>query len=243
MYVIDSINGNIKMLNEKGEYQRHIDFTGWGSDIITGRNKERFTLDNESLVVHPSSGKRTQHQLSTDIPQVEGYGQGMRLDDRGNLYLCQFQQCYQIGLAKKGKIEKFLSPEEQMENVMPGFPLKDNRLIRTLWKNNHEAVIEIMDEDWAIVQTIPMKTDDVFGQVGFLRQDDKGFLYIEVERITDDNYVHLEVWKYDKTGKRVAVKKLPNDYYSTVYKKIVINSTGTIYQVITTSKGVKIVKW
>lgn len=243
MYVVDTINGKIKILNAKGEYQRNIDFTGWASDIVTGHNKELFILDSDSLVIYPLQGNMIRHKLSTEISKIEGYGQGVRFDHVGNLYLCQFQQCYQVGVAQKGNVTKILRPDEQMENINPGFPIKGNKWIRTVWKNNHEAVIEIMDDDWTIVQSIPMKTDDIFGMVGFLRQDDNDFLYIEVERITNDNYVHLEVWQYDKTGQRVSVTELPNDYYSTVYKKVLIDSKGKIRQVITTHNGVRLSEW
>ncbi|MDM8560051.1 alpha/beta fold hydrolase [Candidatus Parabeggiatoa sp. HSG14] len=242
MYVVDTINSKIKVLNDKGRYQRNIDFTGWASDIMTGRNNKLFILDNDSLIIQPVRGKATQHQISPDIPKVEGYGQGMRVDNAGNLYLCQFQQCYQIGVAQKNGI-KILHPDEQLENVSPGYPIKDNKFVRTLWKSNHKAVIEIMDEDWAIVQTIPMKTDDVFGMVGFLRQDDKGFFYIEVERITNDNYVHLEIWQYDEKGQHVSVTELPNDYYSTVYKKAYIDESKGITQLFTTQNGVKVISY
>jgi len=243
LYVVDTINAKIKVLNDKGRYQRNIDFTGWASDIITGRNNELFILDNDSLAIQPVRGNLIRSQLSPKIPQVEGYGQGMRFDNAGNLYLCQFQQCYQVGVAQKRNVTKILPPDKQMENIKPGYPIKGNNWIRTVWKNNHEAVIEIMDEDWALVQTIPMKTKDVFGMVGFLREDDKGFLYFEVERITRNNYVHLEIWQYDKTGRHISITELPNDYYSTVYKKVFIDSKGKMSQVVTTPNGVKSVTW
>ena len=241
MHVIDTINGHVKTFGTDKTFQRNIDFPGWGSDIAIGDSGELLTLERDNITLSSSSGQ-SRHELSRKIPDIEGYGQGMYFDDAGNLYDCKFQQCYQIGKEIDGKL-KILDPEAQAANVIPGYPIKGGKYVRTLWKNNHEAVIEIMDEDWAIIREIPMKSDDVFGAVVFLRQDEAGFLYLEVERITEDNYVHLEIWKYDETGECVSVTELPNEYYSTVYKKAQIDPKGGIHQVVTTLEGVKILKW
>jgi len=241
MYVVDSINGHIKTFGNTKEFESNDNFSGWGADIIIGDSGEILTSERDSISVS-SSGGTTRYEISKEIPDIEGYGQGMQFDDAGNLYNCKFQQCYQIGKKIDGKL-RILDSKEQTETVIPGYPLKGSKCIRTLWKNNHEAVIEIMDEDWTVIKEIPMKTEDVFGAVVFRRQDEAEFLYIEIERITKDDYVHLEVWKYDETGRLLSVTELPNDYYSTIYKKFEIDSKGTVHQILTTPEGVKLMKW
>jgi hypothetical protein len=41
----------------------------------------------------------------------------------------------------------------------------------------------------------------------------------------------------------LAIIELPNDYFTTVNKKIAVDSQGAIYQLQTTPTGVKLTKW
>ena len=69
------------------------------------------------------------------------------------------------------------------------------------------------------------------------------FRHIECERITPDNYVHLEIRKFTPGGKARDVLELPNNYFTTVYKKTEVGSNGSIYQMITDQDGVRILLW
>ena len=242
LHIVDTIKGQIKTFSETGAYQNDIAFEGRGSDIVIGDNGDVFSLEGENLAVLTPEGEMQSYELSAGIPSVEGYGQGMRFDEAGNLYVCKLQQCYQIGAVLDGNIEVLL-PEEQTENIKPGFPIKGNEWARMKWEDDHEAVLEIMDDESTVVREIQMTTSDVFGAVGFLQQDENGFFYIEVERITADNDVHLDVWKYSAEGELVSITELPNDYYSTVNKKVEVDQKGIIHQVMTTPEGVKLLTW
>jgi hypothetical protein len=88
-----------------------------------------------------------------------------------------------------------------------------------------------------------LKTEDAFGGVQVTGVDKKGNAYVELERITPDNYVHLEIRKVSPSGKELATIQLPNDYFTTVYKKTEVEANGDVYQMVTTAAGVEIIKW
>lgn len=112
------------------------------------------------------------------------------------------------------------------------------------WRDNHTATIQILNNKGVVSKEIIMQTTDYFGAVLFLRQDNERAIYVETERITPDNYVHLEVRKYNPyTNNLLAVIELPNDYFTEVNKTIHVDGAGNIYHFLTTKDGVKITKW
>ena len=77
----------------------------------------------------------------------------------------------------------------------------------------------------------------------FIRQDINNYYYVETERITNDDYVHLEVRRYDAEGNLVSTVEAQNDYYCEVDKSIDVDELGNIYQLFPSEEGVKIFKW
>ena len=120
---------------------------------------------------------------------------------------------------------------------------KADRLIKVIRKNNHEASIFLLTEKGDIVKEIIMNTQDEFGAISFIEQDADGYVYVETERITKDQYVHLDIRKYDESGNIISVFEVPNNYYTTMYKIIAIDKAGNVYQLLTTPDGVQIIKW
>jgi hypothetical protein len=83
---------------------------------------------------------------------------------------------------------------------------------------------------------------DRAGAVLFKGQDNSENLYIEIERLTSNGTL-LEVHKYNKSGERIAIYKMPNKYFTTIYKKTEITPNGDVYQLYTTPTGVQIIKY
>ncbi|MDI6784259.1 MAG: hypothetical protein QME64_09235, partial [bacterium] len=55
--------------------------------------------------------------------------------------------------------------------------------------------------------------------------------------------LHLEVRKFSPAGKLIATIEVPNDYYATVYKKLEVDTAGTIYQMHIVPEGVRVIKY
>lgn len=243
LHVIDTIHGQIKVINPEGILQSDHARSVEGSNIVVGSDGTLFSLEGEQLSAISQTGERASFPLSTSIPAHEGYGEGMRFDDAGNLYLCKLQACYLVGKNQNGQVV-VVQPEEQNHVVKAGYPISESRTIRTNWQNNgRDVAVEILNAQNEIVQVIPLKSSDPFGSVLFLQQDVQGMFYFEVERLLSDNTVHLEVWKFDATGQIVSITELPNDYSSTVYKKIEVDKQGTIHQMLTTPEGIQFLTW
>ena len=83
---------------------------------------------------------------------------------------------------------------------------------------------------------------DLAGAVLFKGQDNQGRLYVEIERLKG-NQALLEVHRYNLDGKCLEVYSLPNQYYTTIYKKTEITPEGTVYQMLTTPDGVQVIRY
>ncbi|MFH0792792.1 MAG: hypothetical protein V2A74_02035 [bacterium] len=100
-----------------------------------------------------------------------------------------------------------------------------------------------LDADGKVLVSVPIVLDE--GQIGaalFKGLDVEGRLYVELEALTQSG-VGLEVHRYASDGKRLGVVRLPNDYFTTVYKKTEVAPDGSVYQMRTTAMGVEIRRW
>lgn len=249
IYIFDSVKKHIKKFSSEGYYQGKLGSDISGSAIAIDDKGYIFVLehnpDNTGVIYEysPSGILLKHHKISKDIHLVTGYGQGVMFDVSGNLYVNRLQKFYQIGKRKQNILD-MLNQRQQFSSGKKGKPgnIEDNRF-QIKWKNKHESTIQILNLKTSLLKKILIKTSDAFGSILFLGQDYQGSIYIETERITKDNDVHLEVRKYNSEGSILSVIEVPNDYYTTVYKKLEVDSAGNIYQLLTTPEGVKLIKW
>ncbi|HAM37983.1 MAG TPA: hypothetical protein DCP53_01080 [Elusimicrobia bacterium] len=242
--VFDSINKNIKKYNKKGKLIGTLGDKVYGTNIISDDNEYLYVLDGQMLKIYTSTGGIVESiAISNDIKLNEGYGEGMKMDDFGNIFVKKFNRSFQIGKRDKGKLVK-LNEREHLKNEKSGMPNnKKEKWFRIKRENKHKAAIQVMNDNGDILKEISDNISDSFGAVLFLEQDKHGFIYVEIERISEDNYVHLEVRKYDENGNLITVIELDNNYYTTVYKKIDVDNMGNVYQFLTTPKGVQVIKF
>src|SRR3989339_49373 len=243
IFIFDSVNKVIKKYDKKGEFISNFGNKIYGSNIVTDDNEQIYVLDGQILHLYTSSGNIVESTpISKDIQLDEGYGEGMKLDDFGNIFIKKSQKSYQISKRINGKFKK-LSEKEHLKSERFGMPnRKKNKWFKIRRENKHRTSIQVINDNGNILKEISDNISDSFGTVLFIDQDKFGFIYAETERITDDNYVHLEVRKYDENGNLVKIVELENSYYTTVYKKIEIDDFGNIYQLLTTPDGVQIIK-
>ena len=231
-YIADPVNKRIKVLDSQGRYQRNIPIDTFPQDIL---------VDRQGILVLDENGLTWQNRrypLSPEVPVLEGYGQGLWQDYENSVYVCKAQECYMIIDNSSGR-QRVLSPQEQFASVMPGYPLKDGNWLRTEWLNPKQARIVIFTPD-EVLKEIPLETTDSFGAVSFLGEDRQGRLHLEIERITVDQTVYLDLRTYDQEGTLLGSREFPNDYFSTVYKKLSINrDNGEVQQMYCTREGVK----
>ena len=269
IYIFDTVKSNIKKYDLYGSYIGNIgDNNIVGTSFAVGGSGEIYVLENYRHRIHVYSGSGeliNDFPIPNEIELIEGYDQKITLDDQDNLYVNNFQVQYHIGkkqngsmsmipvknvLNKEGGFKGFGKnvgniPESKLMHKREGLKSrsKANRLIKVRRKNTYEASVYLLTEAGNKVKEITMNTSGKFGAVLFKEQDASGYVYVETERITGDNKGHLDVRKYDEGGNLISIFEIPNDYYTTMYKKIEINKTGDVYQLLTTPDGVKIIKW
>jgi len=252
IYIFDLVKQNIKKFTNEGIYEGTLGSNISGSAFaINYENGHLFVLDDHLLHEYSPTGDLIKnHEISRDIELIEGYGQGVIIDDFGNLFVNKIQKMFKIGVTTRqtGKSAtsslSILDKKQQLASEKNGMVSKtrENRF-KAKWKDKHKASLQILTDDEVLLKEVEMSTPDIFGGVLFLRKDNNGSIYIEAERITSDNYVHLELRKFDSGGSLLSIIELPNDYYTTVYKKIDVDSSGNIYQLLTTPTGVQLDKW
>jgi hypothetical protein len=242
-YIFDMLKGHIKHFGANGCYLGKIGVNVPGYSLAAG-DGELLVLDGESVFTLSLKGKLTNRiPVSPDIGLLEGYGQWMTLDEFGRLYARRSGKSYQIGKYVHGCLNPLPFPE-QLQSARSGFPNSmGDRWCTIGAAGKQKGSVKITNDENLSLKVITMATPDSFGMKPFLDQDEKRHLYIQTQRITDEDATHLEVRKYAEDGKLVAAVEFPNTYYTTVYKKLEVDMHGNIFQLMTTPEGVKIIKW
>jgi hypothetical protein len=200
-----------------------------------------FVLSPEKASHFPASGSQGDYPLPRTMRLIEGYGTELTLAPEAGLALCNVDQKSTIvaqGTAAKG----FTASADQSAMIREGRPGKATSglrfIIRRLGGNDIRLIGLDADDKDRIVVRIEMDGDPA-GAALFKGQDSSGRLYVEVERIKGSR-AELEVHRYAATGERLAVISMPNDYFTTIYKKTEVTSDGSVYQMLTTPDGVRI---
>ena len=254
IYILDSVNGRVEKFAPDGTYVGEIGRKLYGSSMCVSKDGKLYLLGGNSLKEYSPFGKlKKVLPLAKAMNLIEGYGQSVFFDQDGNLSIKNIdQRVYKIasmqnktgrGMTSNGSL-RALSKSQQMASKRLGMPGSRTGLRFVVkWRSPHRASVEVLAKGNRSGKGIELTTSDNLGSVLFLKQDGQGSIYVEVERITADDYVHLEVLKYDVEGFLLAKIELPNDYYTTCYKKVDVDSAGNVYQLLTLKRGVQVIKW
>ncbi|MBA3035484.1 MAG: hypothetical protein FP814_03220 [Desulfobacterium sp.] len=243
IHIFDSIKKNIKVFNSKGIFQKSVGKNLPGYSLVVYR-KNYYFLDGENIYKYNLSGiSEETYPIAPALTLYEGYAQWMRIDDYGDLYVKAQGKTYRI-CKNIGRRNAVLSEDAQVKSERNGTPNNSG----TYWfklakKNSKHFNLRIHDKQGNPVNDFPIETADTFGSVIFLDQDENGVIYLETKRIGADGIAHLEIRRYLDNGRLIQSVELPNSYYTIVYKKIVVDKKGALYQLQTAPSGVKIVKW
>ena len=243
IHIFDSIKKNIKVFNREGIFQGSVGKDLPGYAFLTYKG-QYYLLDGETVHQYTSSGTLVEkYPIASTLTLHEGYGQWMRMDDNGYLYVKSQGRTYRIcdGIGKKSTV---LSEVAQIKSERRGTPNSSGTRWFSLDKESVKRFhLRIHDKLGKLIKGFPIETTDAFGSIIFLDTDEKGFIYLETQTIGEDRAVHLEIRRYKDDGRFVQHVELPNRYYTIAYKKVLVDKKGSLYQLQTAPWGVKIVKW
>jgi len=255
IYIFDTVKQNIKKFSAEGTYLATLGSEIYGSVMAIDDENHIFVLNNsvansegppkQILYEYSPAGDLIKgHEISRDIKLLEGAGQRIMIDDFGDLFVNKDQKVYKIGVRTKqtdnaqGSTLATMEQKQQVTSKKYGMPGKTRDSRFQIGGSN----LRVLSSEGALLEEISIEGG------AFLGQDNQGSVYIEGVRITKDEqgheHMHLEVKKYDLTGHLLATVELPIAYYtSSVYKNLDVDDYGNIYQMLTTSRGVEVIKW
>jgi len=241
IFILDSVRSRVLCIDSQNQvYELGVNVSGWA--ICADGNGGVFVQEADRIThlkkkTPGNAGAAEQNKLSGianpngKIPKlVEGYGNELLINKRGEVYLhTQAQTDYLIKGAANPR-----------HSLGEGAPVLSYRIKRVI---GSQVRILGLDEDGKAVVSVPLQVEGGrAGAVLFKGTDLNGNLYVELEIIRERG-VDLEVHRYSPGGKRLAVFNLSNAYYSTVYKKTEIAPDGSVFQMLTTPKGVRIIHY
>lgn len=237
IYFLDSRRMRITVFDAKGNHRKNIGKNIIGSNIMVTDDGTVAVLRGDEIQLIDVQGNVQRIMLSPDIELTEGYGQYLRVY-QGNIYVTQLNQ--HLKMAALHKAEQYQSVHSDDSTFdLNGLPSKSsNQTYRVEWQDNHSALVE---SSGGLHSTLT--TSDDFGGLQIIGIDSAENIYVEAERITEDNYVHLDIYKLDSKGKMLGVQEIPNNYATTMYRKTDLLNDETFLQVLTVPNGVELWKW
>lgn len=259
IYVADTVASQVKKFSANGKFERSYAPGVMAEHLTVDSQGNLYVRAENNVLVYSGDGQNIASiQLAHELGLVEGYAQGLAVVEQAANGGATVQQVMvnapdytffpvaQISLTTGNKPGiTSLSATEQLGNKTLGLGIdkKGELFARTRWISRKQAGLYLSDVNGAVKKEILLITNESLGGLQFLGADTNGFLYVELERISSDNYVHLEVRKLSPAGQLVHSFEVPNDYATTVYKKLEILPDGRIVQMLTTPQGVWFINW
>jgi len=179
------------------------------------------------------------YPLQPEAKVIEGYGSELtRSAVRGVALNNVDQKAYPVAAWSASKSLRALNAGEA-KPYKGRLGLDDNALAYSIKRISSKDIRVLgIESGGKVLVSVSIQADgDPLGAVLFKGQDSEGRLYVEIERLVSGR-AELEVHRYAQDGRRLAVYAMPNDYYTTVYKKTEVTSDGSLYQMLTTPEGV-----
>jgi len=199
-----------------------------------------FTLGDEGVAQFDAKGvKGTEFPLVEHKRIIQGYGTDLKLTSapEGSEQILSIANVDQLMIpVASGTLKAGLQAIEP-ENVRRQKGLQDGLTYQVKRFNAKDVRILGSDPDGKILVSIPLQCDgSPLGAVLFKGIDSRGGVYVELEKLVGQK-ANLEVHHYAADGKRLALFEMPNDYFTTVYKKTEVRGDGTIIQYLTKPDG------
>lgn len=239
VFILDTVNKRV--IKKSQEEQPTIlaqNVTGWA--LCPDYRGGVFVQQND-LVINVTDQKagitsRYPVKTSVNVPVrlIEGYGNELMVDRQGfPVVRSVSQDVYTIENAPLIR-----SPFAELSKI-PSLALEYT--IKRL--DGNQVRVLGMDSDGKILVSVSVKIDGgTAGAALFKGLDVKGNIYLEIENIRGAS-TGLEIHRYAPDGTLLALFDLPNKYFTTVYKKTEVTPEGSVFQMLTTPEGVRIIKY
>lgn len=232
IFILDSVHQKVVRV-EKNEVRTVAEAIG-GWAICSDGAGGVFIQEGERITALDAKGQRNSHNLMNrggKSPKlVEGYGNDLFINADG--YLCARAVSQTVYASDAPRVRK-----QAVEKKSPAAEY----IIKRMAKN--EVRLIGLDSEGKDIISIPIQLDrGTAGAVLFKGADDAGNLYIEVECL-DGAKAGLQVHRYSTQGKRLAVFDMDNKYFTTVYRKTDVSADGSVFQMLTTPEGVRILRF
>lgn len=226
-YLLDADGLTVKKYDRNGNWLENLTFDAPVQDMIT--------IADQLLTLQATGIQMNQQSISLgDLPKTEGYRQGF-YQENGQTYVCKLQQCQAVAQGNN----LLTNPQPPL----PGYPFGED-FIRTSWKNSREVSLLVLDRQGQPKGQLPLNPEGDLGVVGPVGKTATGNLLLEAEYVYPDGYVGLKVLEIDlEKQKIISEKALPNDYYTTSYRKLLSDKNGQLQQLITTPNGAEVLHW
>jgi hypothetical protein len=238
VFILDTVHQQIMGIDATGKAKVIAkNVAGWA--ICADGSGGAFVQDEKRIMHFDGNGTLKSHfgieeKEGAPVKMVQGYGMDMFLDSGG--YLCVRELDQNVHRVSGAPRMSTFSSESSTDSA-ESLRYKIKRLA------GNEVRIIGLDPYGKVLVSVPIRLDS--GQPGavlFKGIDAQGNLYVELENLKRNN-VELEAHRYSQSGERLGVLHLPNDYFTTVYKKTELARDGSVYQMLTTPEGVKILRW
>jgi len=252
IYVCDGVNRCVKRYDAEGRYlgiaaadaaAHHVAVDSEG--VVYAR------VDGGRIEVFEEGRRTGGFQVPSNVPLIEGYEQAIGFSPSPSGDASEaisvndpLQRNYPVvsrtasGLAATGEKEIRATAGSAVYSAT-GFA----GYYRPEWKEPQRGWLHAYDALGELVRSIPIETQDRLGSLIFKGADLKGRLYLETERIDSTGWAHLEIRIYAPSGRLLETYEIPNDYYTTVYRKTWLKPDGAIVQMITRPEGASFLEW
>jgi hypothetical protein len=245
---MDAANQCLKKFDRDGNFVEILCKGLVASSFCVNKKNQIFARTSSAVVQFSSSGVQlSSAAISDSIPAILGYGQHIHVNANDEVSINAVNKHYKIAAVAGEKLSAFAdrkqtdSVKRGMRKSVAGSDKGNDPLFSTQWVNDHTANLIIQTE--TSTNRVPFSTEDKFGAVLVDGIDKDGNVYVETERITADDYVHLDMIVFSAEGVQLRNFEVPNLYYTTVNKKLEISPSGVVFQMLTTADGLQILKW
>lgn len=246
IFIVDYVNQAVKKITPDGTIEIVAEGVS-GNHVAVGRKGQVYVRCDDGIILVFGQGQlKKTLKVSGDIPLIEGYEQSISLS--ADSLKSEGLEAVSVNDAAQNYYVVAESDGTRFnENPGPGSPgceAGDGNRYQPKWQSKHLGLIMRHGGTGGNLQPIEITAgDDLIGGIAFKGLDSEGNIVVEVERITADGYAHLEVRKYSSAGELLSTIELPNEYYTTVYRRTYLGPDDMVYQLLTAPEGVLFLRW
>lgn len=247
LLLLDTVNVRVARVENTGSVSTVAkNVLGWS--ICATPGGDFFVLGDQGLLQYGSADEpKALFAVNGGRKIIEGYGTELILSRIPDARLDMVaianvdQNVYPIAQGGIGYEMKSLTGDQARAHL--GKRDQDGIFYQIKRINSRDIRVLGLDADGKDLVTIPIQSgDDPLGAVVLKCDDGKGGVFVELERLVGQK-AELEVHHYARTGELLCIHRLPNDYFTTVYKKTDITSDGRVIQMLTRPEGVLFIQY